>query len=94
MNSFKKLIELCQAFSQGKITIQDFQSRIETLPYPDVCSKQYYNILHNAVNRLEERIFCNSKSEYIQLGSEVAQGLIKETELEEQRIRTTKFNNQ
>lgn len=94
MNLLKNLLNFCQAFSQGKITIQDFQSRIETYPYPDVCSKQYYNILHNAVNRLEEIIFCNSKSEYIQLGSEVAQGLIKETNIEEQRIRTTKFNNQ
>ena len=53
MNSFNKIIRICESYVEGQYGIEEFQQRLETVLLPDDCKNTLEILLHNATNRLE-----------------------------------------
>ncbi len=81
MNTLENLFKICNLFKEKEFSIQEFQSRLETLLITDEYSQQLGKSINESVNRLEEIIFTASEENYYKNGFEVADKLIMEVEL-------------
>ena len=86
MNEMEKLIAICAAFKQDRINIKEFQKRIETVYFPDVCKNTLEKEQHNAFNKLEEIMYSFTQSQK-KYAIEVADSLIQATILEQERLK-------
>ena len=63
MKEMEQLINECNAFKQGQLSIEEFQKRIEVIYLPNECRNTLEKEQHNAVNKLEEITYCYTKSQ-------------------------------
>lgn len=78
MNTLENLIKICNCFKEKEYSVQEFQSRLETLLISDEYSHKLGESINESVNRLEEIIFIASEENFYKYGLEVANRLILE----------------
>ncbi|MBI4734137.1 MAG: hypothetical protein HY779_04915 [Rubrobacteridae bacterium] len=80
MNTLESMHKICESFKNKQYSIQDFQSRLETILITDEYKPYLDKLVRDAVNRLEEIIYTSAEDNLYKYGVEVAENLIKETE--------------
>lgn len=69
---FQKLKELSEMFIQPKYDLEEFQSRLETVMFPD----EIEGMKHEILNELEEIRFTKLKSNHYRYGVKVAKKIL------------------
>jgi len=80
MNTLESMRKICESFKNKQYSVQDFQSRLETLQITDEYKPYLDKLVSDAVNRLEEIIYTSAEDNLHKYGVEVAEKLILETE--------------
>jgi len=76
MNTLDNLLKICNRFINQEFSVQEFQSRLETLTISDEYCHKLSKSINESVNRLEEIIFTASAENFYKYGVEVANKLI------------------
>ena len=63
MKSLNELIQICERYLSGELSIEDLQYKIENIVLPVECKKTIEIKQHNLCNQLEEIRFCYSESQ-------------------------------
>ena len=87
MQDLQNLISICNLYKQEKFGLEEFQSRITTSAIPENLSKDFLELLIRFDNQIEEIMFCQSESEHKKHAEKIADELIRETLLEQERLK-------
>lgn len=77
MKTLEMITNICNDFTERKLDVEEFQSRLQTLMIEDELKRHLKNVLRDADNRLEEIRFCSLESHFYQYGVEVANSLLE-----------------
>ena len=87
MSDLLNLVALCEQYKEGIYETEEFQSRIQTALLPDNISMKFVGSLNNLYNDLEEILYFYPESEQRERTLKVAEKLMKEISLEEERLK-------
>ena len=77
MNTLKTLSSVCYSFKEGKFSLEEFQSRLESLMISDEMKVNLEKVRFDAVNILEEIRFSSLESNFYKYGIEVADTVLE-----------------
>lgn len=78
MNTLENLIKISNCFKEQEYSVQEFQSRLETLLISDEYKNELSKVINESVSRLEEIAFTSLDENFYKYGLEVADRLISE----------------
>ena len=87
MENLQKLIDICKEYKVGEFGVEEFQNRIEGVYLPDECKYTLEKTQHNMFNRLEKIFYFYPEAEHKKYAEKIADELIRETLLEQERLK-------